>query len=63
MERLGHSSVQVTLDVYGHLFPAIDAALTEGLERTYRATPADGWWNSRGTGAVQALPQRESATP
>jgi hypothetical protein len=63
MERLGHSSVQVTLDTYGHLFPAIDEALTEGLERTYQAALADGSWYSRGTGVVQALPGRETATP
>ena len=38
MERLGHSSIQVTLDRYGHLFPGLDAALTDGLEATYRAS-------------------------
>jgi integrase len=37
MERLGHSSITVTIDTYGHLFPALDEALSEGLERTYRA--------------------------
>jgi hypothetical protein len=31
MERLGHSSIQVTLGTYGHLFPALDEALTERL--------------------------------
>jgi len=36
MERLGHSSIQVTLDRYGHLFPGLDEALTDGLEATYR---------------------------
>jgi integrase len=34
MERLGHSSITVTIDTYGHLFPALDEALSEGLERT-----------------------------
>lgn len=38
MERLGHSSIQVTLDRYGHLLPSLDEALTEGLESTYRAS-------------------------
>lgn len=38
MERLGHSSIQVTLDRYGHLFPGLDEALTDGLEHTYRAS-------------------------
>jgi integrase len=30
-ERLGHSSITVTLDRYGHLFPKLDEALTERL--------------------------------
>jgi len=33
MERLGHSSVTVTLGTYGHLFPTLDEALTEALDR------------------------------
>jgi integrase len=36
MERFGHSSVTVTLDRYGHLFPSLDETLVDGLERTYR---------------------------
>ena len=35
--RLGHSSITVTLDRYGHLFPALDDALTDALDTTYRA--------------------------
>jgi integrase len=31
-ERLGHSSITVTLDRYGHLFPKLDEALTERLD-------------------------------
>jgi integrase len=38
MERLGHSSIQVTLDRYGHLFASLDGTLTDGLEATYRAS-------------------------
>ena len=30
-ERLGHSSITVTLDRYGHLFPKLDEALTDRL--------------------------------
>src|SRR4029077_18516866 len=40
-ERLGHSSITVTLDRYGHLFPSLDEALTEGLDGTYRAALAE----------------------
>ena len=36
MERLGHSSIKVTLDTYGHLFPALDEALTEGLDEQFQ---------------------------
>lgn len=30
--RMGHSSIQVTLDRYGHLFPDIDTSLAAGLD-------------------------------
>ena len=36
--RLGHSSVQVTLDRYGHLFPELDAAIADGLEGAFQAS-------------------------
>ena len=41
MERLGHSSITVTLDRYGHLLPALDDALTAGLDERIRAATAD----------------------
>jgi integrase len=34
--RMGHSSIQVTLDRYGHLYPEMDGELAEGLD-TLRA--------------------------
>jgi integrase len=37
-QRLGHSSVTVTLDRYGHLFPSLDDALADALNATYRTT-------------------------
>jgi integrase len=37
MERLGHSSIEVTLDRYGHLFPGLDESLADKLDATYRA--------------------------
>ncbi len=39
--RLGHSSIQVTLDTYGHLFEGLDEAAAERLEATFLRTPAD----------------------
>lgn len=35
MERLGHSSIQVTLDRYGHLLPSIEAHLTDELDAMF----------------------------
>jgi hypothetical protein len=51
MERLGHSSIQVTLGTYGHLFPALDEALTERLGETIsaaRRAPNGGTSRQRG---------------
>ena len=33
---MGHSSITVTLDRYGHLFPSLGLAVADGLEETYR---------------------------
>lgn len=37
MERLGHSSITVTMDTYGHLLPSLDDELTEALEGRFRS--------------------------
>ena len=39
-ERLGHSSITVTLDRYGHLFPKLDEALTDRLDELHRDAAA-----------------------
>lgn len=36
--RLGHSSIQVTFDRYGHLFPGLDEQLTDKLDGVYART-------------------------
>jgi integrase len=36
MERMGHSTIAVTLDTYGHLLPKIDAQLDVALDGVYR---------------------------
>lgn len=48
MKRMGHSSITVTYNTYGHLFPERDAEITDRLEEFYRgidvhslATPVD----------------------
>lgn len=39
--RLGHSSIQVTLDTYGHLFEGIDEAAAKRLDAIFLRTLAD----------------------
>ena len=36
--RLGHSSITLTLDRYGHVFPSMDAQLADALEVAYQST-------------------------
>src|SRR5207247_2584712 len=39
-ERLGHSSITVTMDRYGGLFPRLDEAIAEGLDGPLRESLA-----------------------
>lgn len=34
-ERMGHSSITMTMDRYGHLFPALDERIADGLDELY----------------------------
>src|SRR4029077_570103 len=34
-ERLGHSTIKLTFDRYGHLLPSLDDRLREGLDRMW----------------------------
>ncbi len=36
-ERMGHSTIRLTFDRYGHLFPSLDSLLRDGLEATFRS--------------------------
>ncbi len=40
-DHLGHSSIRVTSDRYGHLFPKARQAVAEGLDETFRRAAAD----------------------
>jgi hypothetical protein len=40
--RLGHSSIQITLDRYSHLFPSVEEALAEALDAIYSAGECGG---------------------
>ena len=35
-ERLGHSTITLTFDRYGHLFPSLDERLRDGLDKMIR---------------------------
>lgn len=62
MERMGHSSITVTLNTYGHLLPGLEEALTDALDARGRA--ARGVGESRGSrvGHDPVLPLRPEAT-
>lgn len=38
MERMGHSTITVTLDNYGHMFPKLDETLDTALDNVYQAS-------------------------
>jgi integrase len=40
MERMGHSSITVTLNTYGHILPGLEEHLTEALDTRARGAPA-----------------------
>ena len=37
-ERLGHASITTTLDVYGHMFPSLDADIADRLDQSMGTT-------------------------
>ncbi len=39
-QRFGHASITTTLNTYGHLFPNIDVALAEDLDKVAREAAA-----------------------
>jgi integrase len=49
-QRMGHSSIRVTSDVYGSLLPSVDESVTAGLGELLR--------RSRGTDVVHGLADR-----
>ncbi len=42
--HLGHSTIRVTSDHYGHLFPEARQALADDLDRLMRRLPAASAW-------------------
>jgi integrase len=57
MERLGHSSVTVTLDTYGHLFPSLEASLTDALEERITAALSNSPFPPRPIRAPESITQ------
>ncbi len=57
-ERLGHSSITVTMDRYGGLFPRLDEAIAEGLDTALRESLAASLRPAAASrGEVVAFPQ------
>lgn len=48
-ERLGHSSITVTMDTYGGLFPRLEEAIAEGLDQAFREAAAGPLRDQGGT--------------
>ncbi|QYG90995.1 site-specific integrase [Iamia sp. SCSIO 61187] len=61
-ERLGHSSITVTLDRYGHLFPKLDEALTGRLDELHREAVSSFRPGPISDGASQDLRRGPSAS-
>jgi integrase len=54
-ERLGHSSITVTMDRYGHLFPELDEAVTTRLDGAIESSIAARQTAQPGRGSVRSL--------
>jgi integrase len=55
--RLGHSSIKVTLDQYGHLFEGLDEAAAARLDEVLAAQRADQGGTKRDQTVVALHPQ------
>lgn len=52
-QRMGHSSIQITMDLYGHLFPDAGDRLADVLDATHAAAlvPSDNLQTLRAPGS------------
>jgi hypothetical protein len=57
--RAGHSSITVTMNTYGHLFPGQDEALAERLDAMARGDMVDMWSTASGN-VVKLEPKKAS---
>lgn len=61
-ERLGHSTIRLTFDRYGHLLPSLDERLRDGLQATYEQSLVSHGGPSEVPGAA-VTPLRTAETP
>ncbi|MFQ5967331.1 MAG: tyrosine-type recombinase/integrase, partial [Acidimicrobiia bacterium] len=45
-ERLGHTSIKTTLDIYGHLYDGLDEAAADTLDDVFERSRVDKMWPS-----------------
>jgi len=57
-ERLGHSSITVTFDVYGHLMPGMDEGVAERLDLTWQRGGPDEARTIRAPNRITEMDQR-----
>jgi integrase len=60
-DYLGHSSIRVTSDRYGHLFPAAREEIADALDARFRASAEAAAPQTRPTATISALPRRGRA--
>jgi len=53
-EQMGHSSIKVTMDTYGHLFPNRERGWADKLDEATNATPAQPVSGGRETGSQKS---------
>jgi integrase len=61
-EQMGHSSIQVTVDIYGHLIPGADVSFVDRLD-TKPVNQAETTWQQSATPAQPALGRQGEIPP
>ena len=56
-EQLGHSTIRITLDRYGHLFPSLHERLSDGLNEVFKSAKK----NSMPGPSTEAIPMRSGS--
>jgi integrase len=56
-QRMGHSSITVTMDRYAHLFPHLEEDVTDRMDEAYRQVHRSGKWHGCGTEPGNSAPE------